>query len=119
MDSLKSKIKKNQKILAAYIQELADERNNALGNDMTYQAIIDLSGNHFQLVRIGWHNLKYLYAVLIHFDINAETGNIWVQQNNTEILLDEELGARGIPKNNLVIGFRPAEMRPYSDFALA
>ena len=119
MDLLKNKIKKNQKILAAYIQELADEKNNALGNDLTYQPIIDLKGNHFQLMRIGWHQQKYLYAVLVHFDINAETGNVWVQQNNTEILLDEELERRGIKKNNLVLGFRSPEMRPFSDFAIA
>jgi len=119
MDSLKLKIAKNKKILASYIQELADERNNALGNDMTYEAIIDLKSNHFQLVRIGWQGHKFLYAVLIHFDINAETGNIWVQQNNTEILLDDELAMLGIPKNNLVLDFRPASMRLFSDFAVA
>ncbi len=119
MDSLKAKINKNKKILAAYIRELAEEKNNALGNDLTYQAIIDLTSNHFQLVRIGWHENKYIYNILIHLDINPDTGNIWVQQNNTEILLDDELRHKGIPKNNFVLGFRPAAMRSFSDFAVA
>ena len=119
MDNVKSKIKSYQKILSTYIQKLADERNNSLGNDMNYQAIIDTQNNHFQLVRIGWHDQRFLYNVLIHLDINTETGNIWVQQNNTEILLDNDLNEYGIPKNHLVLGFRPAAMRSFSDFAIA
>jgi hypothetical protein len=119
MDILKNKIKKYQKILATYIQELADENNTSLGNDVTYQAIIDVKANHFQLVRMGWQQNRSLYAVLIHLDINAETGNIWVQQNNTEILLDEDLEKKGIPKKHFVLGFRPAQMRVFSDYAVA
>ncbi|MCU0338312.1 MAG: XisI protein [Spirosomaceae bacterium] len=119
MDQLKSKIKKHQKVLSEYVRKMAQERNEALGNQMTYQAIIDLVGNHFQLVRIGWHEHRYLYTVLIHFDINSETGNIWVQQNNTEILLDEDLKEYGIPKSSIVIGFRPEGIRSYAGFAVA
>lgn len=53
MDILKRKIKKYQKVLTDYIEGLANDYNNALGNEFTYQAIIDLRNNHFQLVRIG------------------------------------------------------------------
>jgi XisI protein len=119
MDNVKSKIKKYQKIIAQYIQELAYEYNNALGNDMTYQAIIDTQNNHFQLVRIGWHGQRFLYSVLIHLDIHPQTGNIWIQQNNTEILLDVDLGKLGVLKNHFVLGFRPVEVRSFSDLALA
>lgn len=60
-----------------------------------------------------------MYAVLLHLDINAETGNIWVQQNNTEILIDIDLAEKGVPKNHFVLGFRPASMRSFSDYAMA
>ena len=119
MDILKNKIKKYQKILAAYIQDLAYEYNTSIGNDVTYQAIIDTKANHFQLVRMGWRQNKSLYAVLIHLDINAETGNIWVQQNNTEILLDKDLEIKGIPQKHFVLGFRLVQMRAFSDYAIA
>lgn len=119
MENINNKIKKYQKIIASYIKDLSEQYNTALGNDMTYQAIIDTQNNHFQLVRIGWHQQRFLYSVLIHLDINAQTGNIWVQQNNTEILIDEDLGQKGIPKNHFVLGFRPDYMRAYSDYATA
>jgi XisI protein len=116
---LKNKIKKHQRVLTAYITQLAKERNESLGNDMTYQSIIDIKGNHFQLVRMGWHKDRFLYSVLIHFDISLLTGNIWVQQNNTEIPIDEDLAVYGVSKKNIVVGFHLEAMRPFSDFAIA
>jgi XisI protein len=116
MDSLlKNRIKKHQRVLSDYITELAQ----ALGNDMTYQAIVDTKGNHYQLVRMGWDKYRFLYSVLIHFDINTTTGSIWLQQNNTEIELDKALEMYGITKKNIVLGFHPASIRSLSDFAAA
>ncbi|MEM6317507.1 MAG: element excision factor XisI family protein [Bacteroidota bacterium] len=119
MDTVKLKIELHQKVLKSYIQSLAKENNEALGNTSTYQAITDLEGNHFQLVVMGWHKHKFLYNVLIHLNINFKTGNIWVQQNNTEILIDEDLEKFGIPKSHFVLGFRPAIMREHSKYAVA
>ncbi len=116
---LKNKIKKYQRVLSQYITQQAEERNAALGNDMTYQAIIDTKGNHFQLVRMGWDKHRFLYNVLIHFDINASTGNIWLQQNNTEIEVDKDLATYGVAKKNIVVGFHPTHVRHISDFAVA
>ena len=116
---IKSKITKHQQALTKYIKELASEYNNSLGNTMTYQAIIDTESNHFQLLKMGWYKDLYSFSVLIHLDINSDTGNIWIQQNNTEIEIDETLRKFDIPKENLVLGFRPAYVREYSDFAVA
>jgi XisI protein len=116
---LKNKIKKHQRVLMAYITKLAKERNESLGNDMTYQSIFDIKSNHFQLVRMGWYKDSFLYSVLIHFDISLLTGNIGVQQNNTEIPIDEDLAVYGISKKNIVVGFHLETMRPFSDFATA
>ena len=119
MDNIQSKIVKHQKVLIKYITELVEERNNALGNDMTYQAVIDTQGNHFQLVKIGWSGHRHIYSVLMHFDISLETGNIWVQQNNTEILIDHDLAKSDIPQKHFVVGFHPPSMRADTEFAVA
>lgn len=115
---LTTKIEKHQKALAQYIKALAAEYNNSLGNIMTYQAIIDTEGNHFQLLKMGWYKDLYSFSVLFHLDIHPETGNIWIQQNNTEIELDIALARFDIPKEHLVLGFRPAYVRKYSEFAV-
>ena len=118
MDTTALKIKKHQEALTKYLIGLANYYNNALGNDLTYQAVIDTQNNHFQLLKLGWADDKFYYRILMHFDIHPETGNIWVQQNNTEILIDEDLEEYDIPKKHFVLGFRPASMRPHSKYAV-
>ena len=116
---LKEKIEKHQKTLSKYIKMLANEYNNSLGNTMKYQAVIDLNGNHFQLMKMGWYKDLYSFSILFHLDIHPKTGNIWIQQNNTEIELDVELAHFDIPKEHLVLGFRPEYVREWSDYAIA
>lgn len=119
MDKVEQKIEKYNQILTKYITELADERNNSLGSEKNYQAIIDKKNNHFQLVRTGWHKNNSLYAILIHLSINAETGNIWILQNNTEIDIDIELKEiAAIPKVHFVLAFYPEKARKYSEYAI-
>ena len=118
MDNLEKKIKHHQKILSNYVEQLAKERNESLGSTGGYQAITDLKHNHFQLIHISWHDRQFYFKVLLHFSIHSKTGNIWVQQNNTEIPLDVDFSKMGIPKSHLVLGFRPADMRELSDYAV-
>ncbi len=82
------KIKRYQKVLANYVTQLAEEYNNSLGSSKTYQAVTDMVNNRFLLMNVGWYKGKFRYHVLFHLEIHPETGNIWVQQNYTEILLD-------------------------------
>ena len=118
MDNLEKKIKKHQKVLTNYVEQLAKERNESLGSTGGYQAITDTKHNQFQLIHISWYERQFYFKVLLHFSIHPETSNIWVQQNNTEIPLDIDFGNMGIPKSRLVLGFRPADMRELSGFAV-
>lgn len=119
MDRINQKIENHKKALTKYFRDLAKNYNNSLGNTMTYQAVIDSEENHFQLMKMGWYKDLYTFSVLIHLDINPETGNIWIQQNNTEIEIEEALAPFGITKKDLVLGFRPDYVRVFSDFAVA
>ncbi|MEM9887182.1 MAG: element excision factor XisI family protein [Bacteroidota bacterium] len=60
------------------------------------------------------------HSVLIHLSIHPETGNIWIQQNNTEIQIDIALRELAeVPNEHLVLGFLPVSMRSYSEYAVA
>ncbi|WP_353481359.1 element excision factor XisI family protein [Haliscomenobacter sp.] len=119
METLSDKIKIRQEILSKYFKNLATERNQSLGSTKDYAAVVDLEDNHFILIRNGWTEQGFSYKVLLHLDINPNTGNIWVQQNNTEILPDEDLSPKGLHRSDFVIGFRPAWMRGQAGFAAA
>lgn len=81
------------------------------------QMLIDTEHDHYQSLAIGWHNGRFIYQITFHFDIINE--KVWVQQNNTDILIADELVERGIPKSDIVIGFVPEQFRHYEGFATA
>jgi hypothetical protein len=44
---------------------------------------------------------------------------IWIQENNTDIEVDQELEEMGISKKEIVVGFHHPSMREYSDYAVS
>lgn len=118
MEKISSKIKKYQKSLADYVENLAAERNQSLGSSKGYLPITDFIHNQFQLVQAAWIGNKYAYKVLLHLSIHQETGNVWVMQNNTELDLEQDFQAMSIPKSSIVLGFRSLEMRALSNYAV-
>jgi hypothetical protein len=118
MANLEKKIAQHQVILIDYLESLARSRNELPTATLEYQVIADTKRNHFQLTRLGWHERKYSFLVLMHLDIKGDA-KVWLQLNNTEILVGEELEKRGIPKAEIVIGFKPEYMRPHTGYAAA
>jgi len=46
-------------------------------------------------------------------------GKVWVQRDETEDGVTRELVAAGIPSSEIVLGFHPADVRPYTGYAVA
>ncbi len=112
------KIAKYSQILTSYLEALAEERNTALGSTADCHVVADTKNHHYQLTRIGWEGRKYYFVVLVHFSIKAD-GKVWIQQNNTEILVGSELEQRGVQKMDIVVGFRPEYLREATGYAVA
>jgi XisI protein len=45
--------------------------------------------------------------------------SIWIQQNWTELQITDELMARGVAKDDIVLGFIPEYERSYTGFAIS
>ncbi|MCU0349017.1 MAG: XisI protein [Saprospiraceae bacterium] len=118
MESITGKITRYEQVIISYLDELAEERNTALGGSPDCNVIADTKNHHYQLTRIGWHGRKYYFVVLLHFSIKPD-GKIWLQQNNTEVLVGQELEVRGIDKMDIVVGFRPEYLREATGYAVA
>lgn len=56
-----------------------------------------------------------------HFVVHLEiiNGKVWIQEDNTDLIVAHELERAGIPKNDIVLGFHPADVRPYTEYAVA
>ncbi len=117
MGTLNSKINKYQRLLAQLVEEKARLVNQTPGAEITYQAVVDVKNNHFLLVSLGWSGSRFYYQVLVHIDI-APDGKIWIQQNQTEMVLAEMLANSGVEKKDIVVAFHPEYLREHSGYAV-
>jgi hypothetical protein len=85
--------------------------------DIETQTIFDTEQDHYQVVAVGWDNKQRVYGCSIHLDIKDE--KIWIQINNTELDIAQDLVDLGVPKEVIVIGFQPPYLRQYSGYAIA
>ena len=81
------------------------------------QLIFDTEHDHYQLLDVGWDELKRVYNCFIHLDI--KDSKIWIQRNMTEADLAQELIEMGVPKEDIILGLHPLYKRPYTGYGVA
>lgn len=101
------------------IRKLLIERAGLQTNnsDIECQLVFDTEHDHYQLLDVGWKELKRIYSCFIHIDI--KDGKIWIQRNMTELDIAEELVEMGVPKQDIVLGLHPPYKRPYTGYGVA
>jgi XisI protein len=109
------KVKKYQKIVIDFLNRYHADTNNA-SDTVQRRILIDKKNNSFQLLSIGWRNHLYTFGPIFHFDII--NGKIWMQCNNTEREVVDELMEAGVRKSDIVLGFVPPEARHFLGFAV-
>jgi hypothetical protein len=80
------------------------------------EQIFDREHDRYLLLEIGWNQQTRIYGTTIYLDIQDE--KIWIQQNTTEFDLASDLVERGVPKQDIVIGFHTPKMRQLTGFAV-
>lgn len=110
------KITQYEKYITDFLREYSSEKPVNLPK-VENQVIIDSTNHHYLLLRVGWNDKEFIHHCVFHFDIKDE--KIWLQQNWTEVLVADILVEKGVPKSDIVLGFEPDFMRPYSGFAAA
>ena len=80
------------------------------------EIIFDLENDRYMLINIGWFNEQRIHHCVIHIDIID--GQVWIQANNTDRLIAEELVAAGVPAKSIVLGLQPPDVRPYTAYGV-
>jgi hypothetical protein len=83
--------------------------------DLKNRQIFDLKTDRYIILSEGWQQ-QHLHSCLIHVEII--NNKIWIQLDNTEDGIAEELISAGIPKSDIVLGFHEPEIRQYTGFAV-
>jgi XisI protein len=81
------------------------------------QVICDRDRDHYQLVSLGWQGHRRFYSCLMHLDI--KDGKIWIQRNQSDRLIAQELVALGVPPEDIILGLQPEYARPDTGYGVA
>lgn len=90
---------------------------NKINPEVEEYVSFDRERDHYQLMSVGWEKGKRVYFCILHFDI--KNGKVWLQENNTDYDIIEALEQLGVAKQDIVIGFHPADLRALTEFAVA
>ena len=83
-----------------------------LGGDIESETVLDKEKDRYLLVHLGWKNQQRIYSTVFHLDICD--GKIWIQRNQTDFCLADDLIARGVAREDIVLGLQPAFVRKYT-----
>ena len=107
---------KYQDIIKNILQNHANYRAT-LPDDYNSQVVFDDERGHYLVLDFGWSGNKYLHAAPIHISLSDD--KVWIQSDETEEGIATDLIEAGIPKEDIVLGFRYPKLRPYTGFAVA
>jgi hypothetical protein len=79
------------------------------------EAVIDPARDHYEVMHVGWDGVRRVHGSVVHLDIIG--GKVWVQYDGTSRPVAEDLVAAGVPREDIVLAFHPAELRPHTGFA--
>ena len=111
MDKLEHSRQSIQALLTEYVATPIS--NGAIES----QTVFDTQQDHYQVMNVGWDGHRRVHGCVLHLDI--KDGKIWVQHNTTEMRVAHELMARGVPKEDIILGFQAPYVREYTGFGVA
>ncbi|MBV7335897.1 XisI protein [Chloroflexi bacterium TSY] len=102
-------------IVKKILKEYADLFSE--GSKHPLRTVFDDVNQSYLLLASNWYGREYIHHTSIHIDIIND--KIWIQYDDTEEGVATDLLGAGVPAHDIVLGFRPAELRQYTEFAVA
>jgi hypothetical protein len=102
----------------AIVRRLIEEYANytPAHGDIRTEAVVDTEHDHYEVMEVGWDGKRRVHGSIIHIDIRD--GKVWIEYNGTDAEIGEELVAAGIPRQDIVLGFQPADVRPLTRYGV-
>lgn len=107
--------KKYEQAIVDFLNNYANLYKNGRSN-LNPELVIDKENQRYILAIMGWDEDRYVYGLLFHFAIID--GKIWLQQNSTESLVDKELANYGVPKKDIILGFKSSFANQHAGFGV-
>ncbi|MBE9035711.1 XisI protein [aff. Roholtiella sp. LEGE 12411] len=79
--------------------------------------ILDEQRDQYLWLRCGWDGKKRVQHIILYIQI--QNGKIWVEEDNTDLGIVDDLLTAGIPKTDMILGFHHPSKRALTEFAIA
>lgn len=107
-----NKLDHYREIVTRLIQEYASYKPSH--GKIETEAVVDRDRDHYEVMHVGWDGVRRVHGAVVHIDIHD--GKVWIQYDGTSRPVAEELVEAGIPREDIVLAFHPAELRSLSGF---
>ena len=107
---------KYREIIKSVMQKYADYYTTISQGD-NIQVLFDDERGQYLILDMGWNLDEYLHNTPIHLSLIND--KIWIQYDDTEEGVATDLILAGVPKTDIVLGFRHPKVRQYTGFAVA
>ena len=85
--------------------------------EVEVETIFDEASDHYELCYTGWDGYHRIHGTVLHIDIRH--GKVWIQHDGTEEGVAEEFVMAGVPRDHIVLGFQPPNLRKHTEYAAA
>ena len=100
MDRLKQYARTVQELVKHYAAEWKPHDGTSI------EAVTDSEHGHYQIVRSGWKDGRFIHSCLVHFIVRHQ--QVQLLRNDTDVEWDHELIVRGVAPEDIVLAFRQA-----------
>jgi XisI protein len=83
---------------------------------MSDRLILDEQRDQYLWLRCGWDGKRRVQHIILYLQI--QNGKIWVEEDNTNLAIVDDLLEAGIPKTDIILGFHHPSKRALTEFAL-
>lgn len=73
--------------------------------------------DNYLLIGAGWNGYRRVHSTILHLRIVDQ--KFWIERDETEEGITEDLLALGVPKQDIVLAFHHPEDRKLTEFAIA
>ncbi len=101
----------------AIAQKIIDDyaRYKPSRGNIELQAIAD--SNSYLLISFGWNGDRRVHSIILHLRIVE--GKFWLERDETEEGITQDLLNHGVPKEDIVLAFYHPDDRKLTDYAIA
>ncbi|NEQ76331.1 MAG: XisI protein [Okeania sp. SIO2C9] len=106
-------IEEYRKLIKSIVEKHSEGDND--NEEIETQIAFDLERDRYLMFHVGWCGERRVFGCVIHVEIRS--GKIWIQRDGTEAGIANELIAAGVPKSDIVLGYRSPYMRKFTGLA--